>query len=100
MRISSLGIGAKLRRNILLPIYWKYVKQWRVIEYYNKLKEHQWNTVEENRNLQRKKLFKLIKYTSQNIPYYKKMIKEHNIQFSEDNIFKARQELFRMGDCR
>ena len=87
MIISSLDIGAKLRRNILLPIYWKYVKQWRVIEYYNKLKEHQWNTVEENRNLQRKKLFKLIKYTSQNIPYYKRIIKEHNIEFSEDTIF-------------
>ena len=88
MIISHLGIGAKLRRNILLPIYWKYVKQWRVIEYYNKLKEYQWNTVEENQEIQQKKLYKLIKYTDQNIPYYKKMIKEHNIQFSEDTVFK------------
>ena len=88
MIISNLGIGVKLRRNILLPIYWKYVKQWRVIEYCNKLKEHQWNTIEENREIQRKKLYKLIKYASQNIPYYKRIIKEHNIQFSEDTIFK------------
>ncbi len=87
MVISSLGIGAKLRRNILLPIYWKYVKHWRVIEYYNKLKEHQWNTVEENREIQRKKLYKLIKYANQNIPYYKRIIKEYNIQFAEDTIF-------------
>ena len=87
MIISSLGIGAKLRRNILLPIYWKYVKQWRVIEYYKKLKDHQWKTIEENQEIQRKKLYMLIKYASQNIPYYKQMIKEHNIQFSEDTIF-------------
>jgi len=87
MVISSLGIGAKLRRNILLPIYWKYVKQWRVIEYYNKLKKHQWNTVEENREIQRKKLYKLIKYANQNIPYYKRIIKKYNIQFAEDTIF-------------
>lgn len=87
MVISSLGIGAKLRRNILLPIYWKYVKQWRVIEYYNKLKKHQWNTVEENREIQRKKLYKLIKYANQNIPYYKLIIKKYNIQFAEDTIF-------------
>ena len=87
MVISSLGIGAKLRRNILLPIYWKCVKQWRVIEYYNKLKKHQWNTVEENREIQRKKLYKLIKYANQNIPYYKRIIKKYNIQFAEDTIF-------------
>ncbi|HDK26095.1 MAG TPA: hypothetical protein ENG48_03235, partial [Candidatus Atribacteria bacterium] len=87
MIISHLGIGAKLRRNILLPIYWKYVKKWRVIEYYNELKEHQWKTIEENRETQRIKLFKLIKYVSQNIPYYRRVIQEYNIQFSEDTIF-------------
>ena len=87
MAISRLIIGAKLRRSILLPLYWKYVKQWRVIEYYKKLKDHQWNTLEENKKIQRKKLYKLIKYADQNIPYYKKMIKEHNIRFSEDTIF-------------
>jgi phenylacetate-CoA ligase len=43
--------------------------------------------LEENKKIQRKKLFKLIKYADQNIPYYKKMIKEYNIQFSEDTIF-------------
>ena len=87
MAISRLIIGAKLRRSILLPLYWKYIKQWRVIEYYNKLKNHQWNSIEENREIQRKKLYKLIKYAVQNIPYYKKIIKEHNIRFSEDTIF-------------
>jgi len=87
MIINNLGIGAKLRRNILLPIYWKYVKRWRVLEYYNELKEHQWNTVEKNREIQRKKLYMLVKYASQSIPYYKRVIKEYNIQFSEDTIF-------------
>ena len=81
-------IGAYLRRNILLPFYWKYVKKWRTLEYYNELKEHQWNTLEENRNLQRKKLFDLVKYANQNIPYYKQIIQEYNIQFSEDTIFE------------
>ena len=80
-------IVAYLRRSIFLPLYWKYVKQLRVLDYYNKLKDHQWNTVEENRNLQRIKLFKLIKYASQNIPYYKRIIKEYDIQFAEDTIF-------------
>jgi phenylacetate-CoA ligase len=86
--IDRVDIGAKFRRNILLPIYWKYFKHWRVLEYYKKLKDRQWNTLKENRNLQKIKLFELIQYASQNIPYYKRIIQEYNIQFSEDTIFK------------
>jgi len=82
MLINTQSITAKLRRNILLPFYWKYIKQWRILEYYNELKEHQWKTIEENRETQRIKLFKLIKYVSQNIPYYRRVIQEYNIQFS------------------
>ena len=88
MTIDRVDIGVKFRRNILLPIYWKYFKHWRVLEYYKKLKDRQWNTLKENRNLQKKKLFELVKYASQNIPYYKRIIQEYNIQFSEDTIFK------------
>jgi phenylacetate-CoA ligase len=88
MIIGNLGIRAKLRRNVLLPIYWKYVKKWRTLEYYKKLKDRQWKTIEENREIQRKNLYMLIKYASQNIPYYKQIIQEYNIQFAEDTIFE------------
>jgi phenylacetate-CoA ligase len=88
MVVNSSDSVVKLRRNIILPIYWKHVKQWRVLEYYEKLKDHQWNTIEENREIQRKKLHMLIKYANQNIPYYERIIKEHNIEFSEDTIFE------------
>jgi len=88
MGFYRVDIGPKFRRNILLPVYWKYVKHWRVLEYYKKLKDQQWNTLEENRNLQRIKLFELVKYAGQNIPYYKHIIQKYNIQFSEDTIFE------------
>ena len=81
-------IGVYIRRNVIFPIYWKYIKRYKVLDYYKKLKEHQWNTMEENREIQRKKLYMLIKDASQNIPYYKRIIQEYNIQFSEDTIFK------------
>ena len=87
MLINSSVIAAKLRRNILLPIYWKYIKRYNVLNYYQELRNHQWNTMEENREIQRKKLYMLIKYANQNIPYYKGAIKEHNLRFSEDTIF-------------
>lgn len=88
MIISNLGIGAKLRRNIILPVYWKYIRRSKVLTYYQKLKKLQWNSLEENREIQRRKLYQLIQYAGQNIPYYQQTIKEYNITFSEDTIFE------------
>ncbi len=88
MVISSSYSVAKLRRNILLPIYWNYIRRLKTLNYYEKLKKIQWNTMEENREIQRKKLYELIKYASQNIPYYRKIVKKYDIHFSEDTIFK------------
>ena len=81
------AIRIYLRRNIIFPFYWKYIKHSNVLSCYQELREHQWNTLEENQEIQRKKLYKLIKYANQNIPYYKRIIKEYNIQFAEDTIF-------------
>jgi len=80
-------IGAYLRGSVFFPFYWKYIKHSNLLNYYQELKIHQWNTIEENKKIQQKKLYKLIDYASQNIPYYKRVIQEYNIQFSEDNIF-------------
>jgi phenylacetate-CoA ligase len=88
MLINNSGVATKLRRHILIPFYWKYIRQSRVLDYYKELRNHQWNTVEENREIQRRRLFKLITYASQNIPYYQQVIKEHNITFSEDTVFE------------
>jgi len=81
-------IGTYLRKNIIFPFYWKYVKHSNVLSRYKTLGNHQWNTLEENKKVQQKKLYKLIEYASENIPYYKRIIQEYNIQFSEDTIFK------------
>lgn len=87
MVIKSSDSVAKLRRNILLPVYWDYIRKLKTLKYYEKLKKIQWNTIEENQKIQRKKLYELIKYASQNIPYYRKIIKKYDIHFSEDTIF-------------
>jgi phenylacetate-CoA ligase len=81
-------IGAYLRRNIVFPFYWKYIKHSNVLNCYKELRTHQWNTLEENQEIQRKKLYSLIEYASENIPYYNQLIKDHHIRFSEDTIFK------------
>ncbi|GAF86443.1 unnamed protein product, partial [marine sediment metagenome] len=64
-----------------------YIKHAKVLQYYKILQKNQWSTREENSNIQRKKLYTLIQYASQNIPYYQKIIQEYNLRFSEDTIF-------------
>jgi len=86
-------IGTYLRRNVVFPLYWKYIRRSNVLKYHQELRAHQWNALEENRKIQQKKLYKLIKYASENIPYYKGIIQEYNIQFSEDTIFKDIKKL-------
>ena len=81
-------IGTYLRKNIVFPFYWKYIKHSNVLSCYKALKNHQWNTLEEKKEIQRKKLYKLIRYAGQNIPYYEKVIEEYKIKFSEDTIFE------------
>jgi len=81
-------IGTYLRRNVIFPVYWKYIRSSNVLRYYQELKNHQWNTIEENKEIQRKKLYTLIKYASKNIPYYQGIIKEQNLRFLEDTIFE------------
>jgi len=89
--INSLDgsfVTTALRRNLLIPFYWKYINRSKVLTCYQRLKDYQWNSLQENREIQREKLYRLIKYAGQNIPYYKQVIKEHNIVFSEDIIFE------------
>jgi len=80
-------VGAYIRRNVVFPVYCKHIKHAKVLQYYQQLQKHQWATREEISNNQRKKLYALILYASQNIPYYQRVIKEHQISFSEDTIF-------------
>jgi len=82
------AIGAYLRRNVVFPIYWKYIKHSNVLSCYKALRNYQWNTLEENKKIQRKKLYSLVTYASQNIPYYRGIIKEQNLRFSENTIFE------------
>ncbi len=72
-------------RRALLPILyrWKGSKQ---LDYYNYLKKNQWNSLEKNIQIQKNLLFKNLKYSFKNIPYYKNL----NIDFNsvkEDTIF-------------
>ena len=77
-----------LRRNLIIPFYWKYINPSKVLNYYQKLRELQWNSLEENREIQRKKLYQLLVYSIKHIPYYRQVIQKHNLTFSRETIFE------------
>jgi len=87
MLLSNHAIGTHIRRNLLIPFYWKYINPSNILDYYKDLKKLQWNSIEDNRQIQRKKLYNLIQYTSQNIPYYQLIIKKYGIKFTKGTIF-------------
>ena len=73
-------------RIALIPILyrWKGSKQ---LEYYNYLKKNQWNLLEKNIQIQKHLLYNNLKFSFNNIPYYKNL----NINpdsFKENTIFE------------
>jgi len=87
MEIRHHQLGVLLRRYILSPIYWKYIKYSQVLDYLQELRNQQWNSMEENQAIQAGKLCKLLKYASENIPYYKKIVRKRGIKVREDRVF-------------
>jgi len=88
MSMIKTSISTRIRRNLLIPFYWNYVNRSNVLNYYEYLRRIQWNSLEENRKIQKRKLFELIQYAFRNIPYYQKIIRECGINFSEEIIFE------------
>ena len=63
------------------------------LKYYAAYKKMQWNSLEENKKKQTKRLYALLKYASENIPYYKKIVEKKSITFSEETIFEDIKKL-------
>lgn len=80
-------IKASIARKIYFPLYSYLYRRDNSIQYFKFLKNAQWNSLEENRKIQADRLYKLIKYASQNIPYYKRIVNDNDITFSKNTIF-------------
>ncbi|MFX0138437.1 MAG: hypothetical protein ACFFDN_32645, partial [Candidatus Hodarchaeota archaeon] len=53
-----------------------------------KMETWQWQTLEKNEKRQKRELYEIIKYSVNHIPYYNKIVRENNIQYSKESIFK------------
>lgn len=81
-------LRAKIIRNFLSPFYWQIFKKSKVLNYLKILRKNQWKSFEENKRIQQKKLYDLVNYTINNIPYYQKITQERKIRISEGTIFE------------
>lgn len=70
------------------PFIWRYLKGSKRYAYLKKFRELEKNSIEENVEIQRKKLFDLIRHAHKNIPYYKKIIDNKKIKYSSKTIFE------------
>ncbi len=52
------------------------------------MEEHEFKSLGENRKFQQEKLYKIVSYAYENVPYYRKVIRENKISISEDTIFE------------
>ena len=75
-------------RNILNRFVWPYLKGSDRYAYLKKLKKLERNPIEKNKQIQKKKLFELVRHAHNNIPYYKKIIEKNKIKYSKETIFE------------
>jgi len=70
------------------PLYYKAYRNDETLKFFNLYKRLQWSSLENNKKFQAKRLYALVKYASENIPYYKRIVKNNKIKFSEETIFE------------
>jgi len=75
-------------RHFVNPVIFRHALGSRRFEYCRLMNSWQWDTLEKNRERQKKSLYELVKYSGKNVPYYRKLIKERKIKFSKDTILE------------
>jgi len=73
-------------REIYQPVYNIYKKDSRQ-KYFKLYKRLQWGNINQNKKIQAHELYRFIKYCTEEIPYYKKILKQRKISFAEETIF-------------
>lgn len=75
-------------RNIFNPLLWVIIRGSKRYSYFKKYKKKQWNSLDKNINEQKQKLFEMIKYCHNNVPYYQRIIKKNKIEYDKETIFE------------
>lgn len=71
----------------IAPFLWRFILRSQRYVYYANMRRKQYDSLEANRELQKEKLFHMVSYSVQHIPYYRKIAKERGIVVSKASIF-------------
>lgn len=77
-----------ITRNIFDPLHRGVYRGDKCREIYREYERRQWESLEANRDFQRKKLHALVSYAITRVPYYKGIAEKANIRISEKSIFE------------
>jgi len=67
---------------------WRYIRWSKRFYYLKDFKKRQFNSIKENGQLQKDKLYNMVVYAHKNVPYYQEIIKKHNISYKKETIFE------------
>ncbi len=73
--------------HFVAPILWRFFLRSQRYRYYASMRCRQYDSLEKNKELQREKLFHIVNYAVQHIPYYKMIAKERGIVVDRKSIF-------------
>lgn len=76
-----------VRRRAILPAYWRYVKHSRVLDRLEELRARYWDSPDQNRAAEARKLHELLKHASEHIPYYRRVVRKRGMRLREDRVF-------------
>lgn len=64
----------------------------KILTEYRFINTNQYKSFDKNFKIQRNRLYKLVRFATNNVPYYKNLIKEEKIKISESSIFEDLQK--------
>jgi phenylacetate-CoA ligase len=79
-------------QNIVNKTIWPILGSKR-ISLFHTFQKKQWEPIEKNLDKQKKELYAIVKYSIENIPYYRKIAKNNNITISEKTIYQDIQKI-------
>ena len=74
-------------KKILLKIFLR-LKYPEALEYLKLFKSFEYKSIQENLQTQKRLLYEILKYSVENVPYYRKIAKEQNIVLDFNSVFE------------
>ncbi len=77
-----------IARYIFEPLLMRFYRKEKTLKYFEEYKKRQWDSLEKNVEVQKERLYLLLKSSIENINFYKNLAKKENLRISRENVFE------------